>query len=669
MNKGITLITLIITFIVLMILAGTATIIGSDMVEKTKQQDLNRQLTMVNNAILEQYTKYIKTKDTSYLIGTKYQKADNYMQEIISKIGVELIQIPNSYAEDLKSYYQLSVSQLNQIGVQDSKYTYIVNYLTGEVINETKALAGEKYYMYSRSHFDGNITDIEELIVDAIRISTTPSTWTNENVTVYLNYAGEIPSGYVIQYKKGNENWTTGNTLTVETNNTTVYGRLYKSASNDEMGINSKTIANIDKVNPTAPTGITSSATSNSITVTATGGTDSSSGVIGYQYSLDNISWSGRISKGTGFIFRDLSAATSYTIYAKTIDKAGNVSNNAYSTIEETTQIASSITETSIIYGQEKERTVSIPAGYVLSSMSDENTIAGGLVIYEGTEAVTSENHATALTERNQYVWIPVDDINSMIMCKVHGATVTLDVNTLQCPTCGVNTILAGKLFATTTGENFNINLTNQVYISSALKEPATVSDDPAYLPLTLGAILEQFQNDFNSMAKSVAKYKGFYVSRYEIGTNGASKKNQTVLDASTGGMWYGLYNVLRKQNQKIINSSMIWGCQYDQILKFMNGKADGSGATVNVNTPSSSRQLSSRQVSGYNVVDKICNIYDLEGNCYEWTLETYDTSGRILRGSNSYNAGIYSLSFRYAFPSNGAYDSTSSRATLYIAE
>ena len=76
-------------------------------------------------------------------------------------MGIELIQIPSNYAEDLTSYYQLSTLQLKQMGIEDSKYTYIVNYLTGEVINQTKALAGEKYYMYSRSYFDGNITDVE----------------------------------------------------------------------------------------------------------------------------------------------------------------------------------------------------------------------------------------------------------------------------------------------------------------------------------------------------------------------------------------------------------------------------------------------------------------------------------------------------------------------------
>lgn len=157
MNKGITLIILVITIIVLMILAGTTVIIGFNIIEQTNKEDLNMQLAMVNNSVLEQYTKYIRSKDASYLIGTKYGVTDNYIHTVTNKIGVNLISIPNSYSEDLKCYYQLSDVQLKQIGIENSKYTYIVNYLTGEVINETKAQEGERYYMYSRSKF--NVTD------------------------------------------------------------------------------------------------------------------------------------------------------------------------------------------------------------------------------------------------------------------------------------------------------------------------------------------------------------------------------------------------------------------------------------------------------------------------------------------------------------------------------
>ena len=480
MNKGITLITLIITCIVIMILVGATTIVGFDIVEKAEQQETNKQLAAVGNAVLEQYTKYIKTKDTTYLIGTKYKKTDSYIQETINKVGIELVQIPSNYAEDLVSYYKLSTLQLKQMGIEDSKYTYIVNYLTGEVINQTKALAGEKYYMYSRSYFDGNITDVEEVVGDKIRIAITPTTWTSTNVTVYLSYVGEIPTGYVIQYKKGNETWTTGDKLTVETNNTTVYARLYKSDSNDEMGITSKTITNIDKTAPTAPTEIESSATINSITVQARGGTDGESGIAGYQYRINSGAWSGTIASGTSYTFSGLTAGTNYTIEARTVDNVGGLS-GVYSVTEKTTAIAQVITETSEIYGVTKERTAPIPVGYTASQIAGENTIAGGLVIYQTTTPVTgtanSAEHISAMETYNQYVWIPIDDINDMVMCKKNASgsicNLQLQGEELICTTHGYTTAtelteanidtvgLAGRLYA--------VETTNKLLIDDGL--------------------------------------------------------------------------------------------------------------------------------------------------------------------------------------------------------
>ena len=155
--------------------------------------------------------------------------------------------------------------------------------------------------------------------------SVAETTWTNGDVTVTLSYSN-IPSGYVLQYKIGSGNWTTGTSVTVITNNTTVYGRLYNATIDDEIAANSVTIGNIDKIDPTAPTGITSSVTINSITVTATGGADTPSGVAGYQYRINSGEWSGTIPNGTSHTFSGLAIATNYTIEARTVDNVGRTS-------------------------------------------------------------------------------------------------------------------------------------------------------------------------------------------------------------------------------------------------------------------------------------------------------------------------------------------------------
>ncbi len=235
-----------------------------------------------------------------------------------------------------------------------------------------------------------------------------------------------------------------------------------------------------------------------------------------------------------------------------------------------------------------------IPVGFVASSVAGENSIYGGLVIYETTTEVTEANHDTALTEYNQYVWIPVDNINDMIMCQTHGASVTLDTTTLQCPTCGAETKLAGKLYEgewsyTTDADNnyiytYTMDFTknDQTYDpNSGYREPANLTNtnlgDASSTGITeikkilndttsttydeiKDAWLELQQTDFNNMAQSVAKYKGFYISRYEVGANGTSKKGQAVLNAGSdsANMWYGLYSTIRKTGSST-TSQMIW--------------------------------------------------------------------------------------------------------------
>ena len=174
-----------------------------------------------------------------------------------------------------------------------------------------------------------NTTGVEENVT--LTNSILEGTWTSGDVTVTLSY-GSIPSGYELQYKVGSGSWTTGTSALVTQNNTTVYGRLYNATLDDEIAVNSITITNIDKEAPTAPTGITSSVTINSITVTASGGTDSLSGVAGYQYRINGGAWSGTIASGTSHTFSGLTAATNYTIEVRTVDKVG-ITSSAYTKV------------------------------------------------------------------------------------------------------------------------------------------------------------------------------------------------------------------------------------------------------------------------------------------------------------------------------------------------
>ena len=322
-----------------------------------------------------------------------------------------------------------------------------------------------------------------------------------------------------------------------------------------------------------------------------------------------------------------------------------------------------------------------IPDGYVASSVPGENIVSSGLVIYEGDEPVTEENHEESMLNRNQYVWIPVDDINSMVMCSsntgesICNLVYDEETNTLECTNpehASTATDLVGRLYtstSTTDGDNtiysYTMDFTkkDQTYDSNGYHEPNTVSSD-ASNSLTI----EQLKSDFTAMAKSVAKNGGFYISRYEVGGNGESKKNQKVLTAASSdgsnylgaNMWYGLYNTIRKIDE---NKQMIWGCQYDQVIKFIGEEAQVGHKERNL--------TATHDLSGQNELDKMNNVYDLEGNYREWTLENYYSDIRVIRGSNfgGINDGkFYPASYRaltYGNSTDVFTDST--RLTLYL--
>ena len=322
---------------------------------------------------------------------------------------------------------------------------------------------------------------------------------------------------------------------------------------------------------------------------------------------------------------------------------------------------------------------VNIPEGYVASQVPGENTVEDGLVIYEGDEPVTEENHEEAMLNRNQYVWIPVEGINSMVMCESNteasqcNLVYDEEADTLTCQTHPATaTNLVGRLYISSlTGNSYIMDFTkrDQTYNTSSYHEPNTVSYD-AGNSLTI----DRLKSDFTEMAKSVAKNGGFYISRYEVGANGESKKGQQVLtaDSSNGenylgaNTWYGLYNTIRKIDE---NKQMIWGCQYDQVIKFLkeNGEDPENGH--------SDRNLTENHaLSGQNELDCMKNIYDLEGNHREWTAEAYSTNCRALRsgyyGNAGHGGGFYPASRRtedYPTTGNNFGSTNSSRTTLYL--
>lgn len=132
-SKGITLSGLAITIIVLTILATVGTTVGITNVREAKDAKLDTELEMVQHAILEQYVKFETTKDVVYLVGNKLEKSE--VDQIAQELDITLVEIPDAYEN--KDYYKLDKASLKEIGIQNTDDEYIVNYISGEVINIT----------------------------------------------------------------------------------------------------------------------------------------------------------------------------------------------------------------------------------------------------------------------------------------------------------------------------------------------------------------------------------------------------------------------------------------------------------------------------------------------------------------------------------------------------
>ena len=165
-NKGITLISLAITIVVLIILASVSTYVGVNSLNQSKENTQLSELGIVQQVILENYTKYELTGNEQYLAGTKitdYSEMKKIEKEINDKIKDDItLKITAETYDGIKGqeaegaqkeyyYYELDQSDLKKIGITQESEKYIVNYATGEVINKDVLVtkSGKPLYTYS----------------------------------------------------------------------------------------------------------------------------------------------------------------------------------------------------------------------------------------------------------------------------------------------------------------------------------------------------------------------------------------------------------------------------------------------------------------------------------------------------------------------------------------
>ena len=336
-----------------------------------------------------------------------------------------------------------------------------------------------------------------------------------------------------------------------------------------------------------------------------------------------------------------------------------------------------------------KYETAVIPAGFTVSGAGTEKTVDSGLVIYlidkkdDGTpwteeeiKAIDWSNEETVAdlrTKYDQFVWIPISHtkINDMFICQAKEnpsdkCNITVKNGVATCTTHN-STQMAGRLYATDTGETYKDAITETYTLNSGLREPdvvigsngtsydadptnleyiATVTgDSPSYA--NTDEFKKTLQTEYNEIVKSIYNAEGFWVGRYE--TSNMTKNPNTAVKVVAGtntGInkvnWYYMYGQQKaysaNKNLSGVKSSMILGACHDQVLEFVN--------TENYNVKNKGYALHNRsyndgpwQTAGLDYADKSSykdvsnNVYDLEGNVCERTTESSSTDDRVFRG------------------------------------
>ena len=249
----------------------------------------------------------------------------------------------------------------------------------------------------------------------------------------------------------------------------------------------------------------------------------------------------------------------------------------------------------------------------------------------------------------NEWVWIPVEasTLSNMYATstKENGETISGDV--------GVTTKMYTK--TTTIGRTGDtVTLPRSTPNTTEVREPDLVTDydkDEAYYKTILGVntpktMAEAFTSDYANMIASIQKYGGFYIGRYELSNEGVQKGKATL----TSTNWYNLYKKCTTLNASDkVKSKMIWGIQWDLVCDFISKKGEQKSITnssawgnYSDSTDPANKgnyEKSKKKDTGSNEAWKANNIYDIAGNCYEWTQEAVSTFRRAIRG------GFYNIS------------------------
>ena len=322
-------------------------------------------------------------------------------------------------------------------------------------------------------------------------------------------------------------------------------------------------------------------------------------------------------------------------------------------------------------------KTAVIPAGFTVSGISTEQSIDGGLVIYDIPQEKVKNIDWTDLdsvrTKYNQFVWIPVE---------VNKTTEPKDTETsiasFKRSVWQDNARVANNAQSST-------SFPSSSYSWSNYTEPYS-KDSRDYDGTGTGKTGISAQ--ITELTKSIYKYGGFYIGRYEAGiekprTRGSSQtafvvqqdkypynwvkqgegkeymsegavqlSNRLYTEKTgygvksmlcTGAAWDSMLDFIKDRDHNV-TASTGWGNYKDSDTYKVDRGSLFNGSTWSVadttNGSEVTKDTSILLTTGATKRNSSKNIYDVAGNCDEWTTEAYKTNSRVWRGGSFANNG-----------------------------
>ena len=305
---------------------------------------------------------------------------------------------------------------------------------------------------------------------------------------------------------------------------------------------------------------------------------------------------------------------------------------------------------------------VTIPKGFKIADDS-ATEVTGGIVIEDATYTNTIGS---------QFVWIPVGTGENAIK-KANKETVD---------------IALGRYSFT---KNSDGTVTTSEFSDRDYTEDTTASHNSNYK--------NAIAKDIEAFETSVKNNHGYYIGRYEAGvvdydsSVSTSNSNKTNWTGYTGDniklvckkeqqVWnYVTQNKASELSRDMygseakVTSDLINSYAWDTAIVFIQKcGTESNSSTYSKTDGESSRSESAPQTTGTNIlkvtskVDKQCNIFDMAGNCWEWTTETHSDSSYpcVSRGGRYYDSYVYTSSRSFNVTSN-AYSYNSFRPLLYL--